>query len=524
MVQVVSRSKIRGIPLRRKKNHYLWRPFGLDYRVWLLCAVVSGTVFVAYNVDFSFDLDKSELGTKLRKKKDLTHIATSQVDADLPVVDATIKRELKDPAVDKPQHDNAPILPVQQQQQPDLHTQNGVSNGNPSFRYEYTYAPKELQKIDDPWSDWTPCDLQSAFQTVCHPRPATCTSIKDDVLNNHGIGNSLEVTYVKVASELMKEKPDCAPIIKDMPIRPTVLPGTFLFRLLDYVKEPTVVVASSNLWRDQNAKCITYAITQPREAVAEKVHIIQEKYRQHPEIAGKQYPLVAIHLRTGWSDEMQRNKNGWDALGSCQDYRDQFPVDVAFHAVSDVALKDMLLDAAAAADRAFGGTGKWRLYVASDAPGIRKYVQHLLQTRVVGPVVWHEGRIGHNYLGGMATNYDEKVDTSISAFTDLIVMSEADMLICLSSKFPAAANMRSGGCPQRFAQLQGHPRHGLAKTGDILRKAFSSRSKTSQWSPSLDDESKTSFFAAIPGGMNNPCTKAADPIRACSCLIKLSHA
>eukprot|EP00797_Seminavis_robusta_P023758 Sro393_g133640.1 n/a (110) ;mRNA; r:37119-37448 len=108
------------------------------------------------------------------------------------------------------------------------------------------------------------------------------------------------------------------------------------------------------------------------------------------------------------------------------------------------------------------------------------------------------------------------------------------MLVSLSSKYPAAANLRAGGCPQRYTQFRGHPRHELADLGNVLHDAYrkdpnrprnihEQQSPENRWSPSLDDESKQKFFEKIPGGMDNPCTKAADPIRACFCLIKLSH-
>jgi hypothetical protein len=338
----------------------------------------------------------------------------------------------------------------------------------------------------------------------------------------------LIVTYVKVAADMLTKKPDCAPIIHDKPLRPTTKEGAFVFRLLDYVQEPTVVVNGTRGIGsdDQNSKCIIYSISQPRQAVAEKILAVNARYQNHLETAAKQYPLVAIHLRTGWSDEMQRNVYGWDALGSCDDYRDKFPVSMAHHAVADVDLKSMLLDAAAAADRVFGGSKQWRLYVASDGPGIRKYVEHLLESRAVGPIVWHDGRIGHNFEGGLDASLQQKIETSISALTDMAVMSEADMLIALSSKYPRAAHMRAM-CPQRYAELTGHPRHNLDTLGDLLEKAWREdkpdKDSNTAWSPNLNEEDKTFFFKSIPSGMDNPCTMDSDPFRSCFCLLKLSH-
>ncbi|CAB9524708.1 expressed unknown protein [Seminavis robusta] len=403
--------------------------------------------------------------------------------------------------------------------------------------YQSEQAARELQKIDQPWPNWSHCNPLAAFEDRCHPKPATCRHVQN-ATNNHGIGNALEITYVKVASESLRQKPDCAPIIHDKPVRP-IHPGEFSFQLLDYVKEPSWVVQPSKSFRDFQAKCLAFLLTQPKQVVTDKVQAIQQQYSAQQHNDKQHYPLVAMHLRTGWSDEMQRNVPGWDGLGSCEDYQNQFPVDMAHHAVSDLPLKQVILDFATAADRVFGAGGnhkQWRLYVASDAPGIRNYVRHLLHDRVVGPIVWQEGRIGHNYQGGMATSLEEKVATSVSAFTDLVIMSEADMLVCISSRFPSAANLRSGGCPQRFAEVGAFPRHELAIAGDLLHKAwtkYTSKSKNTSpgaitgstpWCPALDEEAKAKLFDAIPGGRDNPCTTAVDPIRACFCLLKLSHA
>ena len=63
----------------------------------------------------------------------------------------------------------------------------------------------------------------------------------------------------------------------------------------------------------------------------------------------------------------------------------------------------------------------------------------------LGPF-WVEGTIGRNYLGGASMTKEEKVDTAVTAFVDVHAMSEADILVGTSSKFPKAADYPSM-CP-----------------------------------------------------------------------------
>jgi hypothetical protein len=284
------------------------------------------------------------------------------------------------------------------------------------------------------------------------------------------------------------------------------------------------VVVDGNL-NKTNDKCILFSITQPKEMVASKVQHIASQLREgHNEI---RFPLVALHFRTGWSDEMQRNFKGWDALGSCADYREQFGVMAPQKAMAEVDLQGVLMDVAVAADKAFGPK-KWRLYVASDAPAVRTFARHMLESRTAGPVVWVEGPIGHNMGGSFVAN-NVNLEIAANAFVDILIMSEADMLVTLPSKFPKAANTRSM-CPQRYLELAGHPRHTLATAGSILGKAalqLQSRRLSDRdddpWSPQLTKDEKNTFFDILPGGKYNGCTQDADPVRACFCLLKLGH-
>jgi hypothetical protein len=384
--------------------------------------------------------------------------------------------------------------------------------------YKYTYD--HFYKIDTPWTDWSTCEPQQAFVSNCHPRPATCTQKKDDILNKHGIGNALIVTYVKSAREILQET-GCAPELHDArePLKKHAANRNgYNFQLLDYVQVPNVVVDGTNSLNSN--KCVLFSITQPKEMVASKVQDIASQLREGNET---QLPLVALHFRTGWSDEMQRNFNGWDALGSCADYREHFSFMAPHKAMTEIDLQGVVMDVAAAADKAFGPR-KWRLYVASDAPAVRHFVRHMLESRTVGPVVWVQGSVGHNYFGGSSTTKNEKIEIAANAFVDIQVLSEADMLVSLPSKFPKASNMRSM-CPQRYLELKGHPRHNLATAGSILDKALQSRisNRDDPWSPQLTEDEKNSFFDILPEGKHNGCTQDADSVRACFCLLKIGH-
>lgn len=367
---------------------------------------------------------------------------------------------------------------------------------------------KDLEKIDAPWDDddrSLTCDPRVAFESNCHPRPATCRSESEYIATKHGIGNALIVSLVTAAQQLLKDTPDCAPILRYSQLR-------------DFMREPTVVVGNSD-----NKKCVIYSITQPQEAVATKVAAINSLYYDEGESAAQHLPLLSIQIRTGWGDEQNRNMNAWDALGDCSEYKEQF-TNMHHKAVSEINVQEMLTDAALAADRAFG-VKQWRAYIASDAPGIRQYAKQVLESRATGRILWVEGAIGHNAVPGATMTQDEKTEIAINAFVDIIMMSSAHMLISINSKFPKAANMRSM-CPQRFTELRGHPRHGLADSGGILTKSLDKRPRgddIGKWVPELSDGEKETLFASLPDGDKNMCTQAPDPIRACFCLKKLSH-
>jgi hypothetical protein len=373
---------------------------------------------------------------------------------------------------------------------------------------EYTFTEmykREFEKIDNPWDNWTPCDQQHVFQKKCRPQPATCKRQKE-TNNNHGIGNALITMYVPRSKEIYQE--GCAPELRDKEMKG---PTAYNFRLLDYVKIPDTVVSAM----DQS--CVTYSITQPKERVSTKVDSLlsqlQLKQSDKP-------PLVVMQLRSGWSDEKVRRNQAWNALGSCNEYRDKYYAQSQL-AMTEVDLDGLVKDTAHVADKFFGPK-KWRLFVASDAPAAKTYVRNKLESRTAGPVVSLEGTVGHNYGGIASGTKDENVEVAVNALAEVLIMSEADLLVSLSSKFPASANWRAM-CPQRFVQVRGHPRHGLSDAGGYLLKALSSRNGQEPWHPQLADDDKKAFFERLPKGSENPCTQEADAVRACYCMLKLGH-
>ena len=161
--------------------------------------------------------------------------------------------------------------------------------------------------------------------------------------------------------------------------------------------------------------------------------------------------------------------------------------------------------------------------MASDAPGVRRYAQHLLNSRTL-KIVWNKGRVGHNYLGGKMATKEEKIETSVSAFTDVLIMSQADLLVSLSSKFPKAGEM-IGMCLQRAIHLPGHPRHDLATNGGLLTQVWIKRTRDTNtpWTPEFTGKLMQQFLEGLPQGQESPCTKADNPLRSCYCMLKQGH-
>ena len=122
------------------------------------------------------------------------------------------------------------------------------------------------------------------------------------------------------------------------------------------------------------------------------------------------------------------------------------------------ALSEVTVRVARDADRAYGARG-WDLYVASDAPGVRRWVTEKLQGRARN--IRHlNGTIGHNYFQGQGGAASQGGDAHVQALADLILLSEAHVVAYYDSKFPVIAAERTF-CPGLRLPVKGYPRHAV---------------------------------------------------------------
>jgi hypothetical protein len=114
------------------------------------------------------------------------------------------------------------------------------------------------------------------------------------------------------------------------------------------------------------------------------------------------------------------------------------------------------------------------------------------------------------------------MEIAANALAELIILSEADLLVHSSSSFSAAANVCSM-CPQQQVTIAKHPRHDLASSGKILESALpASRSGRGEnytllapWHPQLTDIQKNEYSELLPKGKDNPCTQdsSSSPVK-----------
>ena len=249
---------------------------------------------------------------------------------------------------------------------------------------------KEWAELALPWPAWAPCNRTKAYEVSCTPQETKCIEERSEYFSSHGIGNALMVKYTKVAKEIFAT--GCAPVLHD-----TVAPSQqrnfgrpedgSLFVLQKYVQVPERIPASLT------TSCVTYAITQPREAVAAAIASAQVE-------SDAAAPQVALHVRTGWSDATAFHGKKIDASQAWNDLDCSAYADAYFNITGDVirdkagnTLRSIVLNTAAAADAAFGAQ-QWQLFVASDAPAVKRYVRQLLNGRALGQVMTTAGQIG----------------------------------------------------------------------------------------------------------------------------------
>ena len=391
------------------------------------------------------------------------------------------------------------------------------------------------------------CDNEKKYIENCNPTPTNCTKQITKVFSTHGIGNALMISYYKDASPVFES--ECIPILNDA----NEGRENGAFKLLDYVQVPNEYVCtktdvgtaeqqckSSTIHK----KCVIYSISQPLPAVQKTIDTILLPEQQH-------LPLVAIHVRTGWADEMAVRKHVWDRFvntssvcshedvinyvhgddgsGSSNNQTDDHDDDVADSlgkAIYDTGASgidfslDGFLDSVRDKANANYGIKQWRLFVASDAPAVKRYASNYLRGNYIGnEALMTKGFIVHNHNGASRRSHEENVRTNINLFADLIIMSESSLFGYTSSKYPGVAALRSQ-CNQETIQPRGHPRHDLAIVARIAGKFLPFINKVD-----YDDDGASLLYDELRRSLpkDASCLDSKRPVLACLCWIKRAH-
>ncbi|KAL7529052.1 hypothetical protein ACHAWF_004603 [Thalassiosira exigua] len=369
-------------------------------------------------------------------------------------------------------------------------------------------ADKSFAALGLPWPHWTPCDPSIAFERRCRPEPTTCHK-NVTVTSTHGIGNALITTYRQPAADVFAK--GCAPRLVD-----DFKSFKLLFRLLDYFREPNGTLGT------QDESCVLHAITQPGERLARVLEDFASDRGWDAAV-----PLVGVHVRTGWADELSRRSAAWDALGDCAEYRGSYGIDgVEAAGEAVLGLVDLVNRTKHAADSAFGA-GKWRAFVASDAPAAKVYASTVLSNDGGGTAMYFEGKVGHNNDQNSRHRRGIHDEISMTSMADLMMLSTASIVVMLSSEFPEAAVRRSVCTVRKLKyKVRPYPRHRLWDIGTVLMKALGRRkpNEPSPWTPHLEEDEMKLLETMLPQGKNHPCLSDPHSKRSCLCLFKLGHA
>lgn len=382
-----------------------------------------------------------------------------------------------------------------------------------SLETALTRAEASWQDLSAPWPDWTPCNSTQKFWETCDPMPATCSFTHPDrQFSSHGLGNALLVSYSRKAAAIFAER-GCAPVFDEHPQDKVKTFGSLddgsMFALQHHVEVAPLVP------RVLTSPCTLFAITQPKPRAREAMRRARP---QGEETCAAPRPRVAVYVRTGWADAAA----AWHAV-DCGGFEHLnqtgrvFGRDERF----GMTLEEVADAAAAAGDGAFGA-GAWELFVASDAPGVKRFVAERLRARSAD-VLLVEGEIGHN--NPKASNFrtaDANRESATNAVADLLLLAESDLVIAWSSKFPRAAEGRGGLCPRRQLDTKGKPRHQLQRLGALVPRDVARFEEELK----RDDKELIAKLAAIvPEGAENPCLKDQPewPLKACVCHYALSY-
>lgn len=329
------------------------------------------------------------------------------------------------------------------------------------------------------------CNASALYEAECKPKAATCEETHP-VKTKHGIGNSLQTSYKKAVLAAFGN--GCAPEFEE------TMGG---FKLQEWVEVPARVPTELH-----KHTCTTWAITQPRANLRALVDTARGD--------GK-VPILAIHVRTGWVDAIARQADVWDNLkcdGEPAELRRRLSsVDAgmmvnsrAGGAGEETPLNELAARVIRDADRAWG-VGGWDAYVASDAPGVRRWLGEKLRAEGVRAVRHLNGTIGHNYWATGAPRGRGFGGEDAQALADLILLSEADVIVHYRSDFPQSAADRSF-CPGLRLVVGGHPRHALQAISRV---------------------SSGADIASIPEAWNC-AARGATTLRQCQCMYKGAYA
>lgn len=382
------------------------------------------------------------------------------------------------------------------------------------------------------------CDNEKKYIENCNPTPTNCTKQITKLFSTHGIGNALTISYSKAASPVFES--GCIPILNDA----NEGREKGAFKLLDYVHIPNHNICTrAGVGRAEqqcrssavHKKCVIYSISQPLPAVQKTIDTILIPEEQH-------LPLVAIHVRTGWADEMGRRKQIWDRYVGTSS--------VCFHedvinyvhgddgSGSNISVADSLgkaiydtgfsgssfsldgfLDSVSDKANANYGIKQWKLFVASDAPAVKRYASNYLRGNYIGnKALMTKGFMVHNHDGSSRRSHEDNLRININLFADLIIMSESSLFGYTISKYPGVAALRSQ-CNQETIQPRGHPRHDLVTVARIAEKFLPFINKVDY------DDDGASLYDELRQNLPKEasCLDSKRPVLACLCWIKRAH-
>jgi len=382
-----------------------------------------------------------------------------------------------------------------------------------------------------PWPEWTACNPMTAFASRCSPAVPRCNetvTLSEGV--THGLGNSA----VSLRGH-MREAYARGCYARYESSTPSE-PGQF--RMADYMHPlqglvPAVVKGDSLLAAHKGdggaVGCILFAALQPGPEVTAAVDAVLQ------DGVGRGLPLVGLHLRTGWAD-VERVLGG-DAqagpgapLNACgRLYAHRFPNATAdaFAAMGGAAtlppLRSILAALADAADGAFG-RGRWRFFLATDSPGIKRFALRAMASRCAGVLSSTGLPLGHTAI---RTGNDPRSDparargVAVGALADLVALSSADMVLNNQySRYSMAARMRAV-CPQRYLEIKGRIAGHVADLGTKIAPLVKAEADVSP-----GDGGESGGAEPVPAALEawvrpgHPCLRMPRPVLACACFFK----